>query len=1022
MKKNFQEFGVCALQQRDKLIETIKKQGYHDIIVDKENEKFLNYLDNNYINKESLKADTIYKYWEDCFNQKLTEHSINKKLKIFTSRSVDLKIKFVDILTAINTYSTTILIVESILNEFTKYWKDFQNAIYKSEIAFDRTTKSDFIIDKNSTYETILEKLPTFDEGNKKRCRQKKYFYIFFLFLSSKQKTLLPTQYIMSEDTFYNYTSRFEILKFFNKNHFFSTKPLNKNLIEKELNVNNKAKNINYMRFSYLINYDITLLSNIDNNDIAIIMNNLRNSSRSSKMVAVYENPIRRSMYWLGATKIDQTRKEASTIILSPLEILYENKDVDNRYIEIFYPYFSSKPNNDEQKKYARKISSFIIYLNNKLPELSANNLTKFFKTSIIKENELNQVKLNSEFLDYLYKNISSQTLQQEIQMIVFQSLGNYPEFTNCFLKNNLEIIYKKQKNRKISRLALDRRILTKMKEICLFNPIVDDYYVPTHIDKKKYNWKHFDKSEPQLPIMLFLYLSMPWRKEHIVSMDRDNFLKNDENGQLIEVHVTTDKNQNNDFIIEKEFFEYAIKFKDLKGNEHCPLDLITQTIEYSKESFPGLKPLYRKGNETWGKIKPILCKNTAKGFSPDYVFTGYYYKVFLQALLELNYSHEKINYFIQLSEKGLNDIGDYSKIYSSLKMITLTHASTYFNSTYFSPHSIRKTNITYLIHDKKSLEFVIKLSGHVNTTTVLKVYIDYDLLNRLNISGEDKSYIENNFRSTSRIEVSKIIENYQKFHSISMKDIKNKLSEENLFFSPLILSNTKILKKNNLNDLEILEPRFWEELAFGICTNAFNCQPEMKQACSICPYFLTSSNFIDSLNSKIMQLSSKCSMYFDIILKHTENENLTGKEAINYQEHLELLLAQLEGYSAIVNTINDSFYKQILINLPDSEKNNLPAKKDLVLIKYEHISHLKAQLEIYKYSKQYSDYNIEIEHSTDILYAKIMELIILNEIPKDLFIDTISNKEKAVERFLELLNNSSNIAIQSIQERYLLK
>jgi hypothetical protein len=1022
MKDNLVEYGVYVLHQLNKFLSTIKKQGYHDVVVNQKNKEFLDFLDDNYINKKNLRKNTLAKYWEDCFNEKLTEQSINKKIKLFTKKTINLKIKFVDTLPTINTHSSTILILESISDEFIKYWKEFQNIIYKSEISPDRTAKSDFEIDEMWTYQTIIEMIPTFDEGNKKRYRQKKLYYLFFLFLVNKQKALLCTQYIMSEDTFFNYTSRLEILTFFNKNHFFFTKPFNKNLIEKELNVNNKAKYINYMRFSYLINQDINLLINLTNNDVASILNNLRNSAKSSKMVSVYENPIRKSLYWLGATNINQTRKEAFNVTLSPLEILYENKQVDSRYLKIFYPYFSSKPNNLEQRKYARSISSFIIFLNNKFSELSVENLTNFFSTSIVKENELNEIRLNSEFLDYLYQNISSKTQQQEIQMIVYQSFGNYPEFRNCFLKNDLEKIYVKQKNRKISRLALEKRILTKMKEICIFNPIVDNYYVTTHIDKKKYIWKHFDKTEPQLPVMLFLFLSMLWRKEHIVSLDRDNFLRKNENGEIIEVHVTTDKNQNNNFIIEKEYFEYVIRFKDLNGNEHCPIELIVQTIEYCKESFPMLKSLYRKGNETWGKIKPILCRNTANGFSPDYVFTGYYYKVFLRALQELNYPYEKINHFIQLSEKGLKEIGDYSNIYSSLENISLNQAAIYFNSVYFSPHSIRKTNITYLIYDKKSLEFIIKLSGHTALSTVLKIYIDYDLLNRLHISEKNKTAIENNFRQTSKIGAKKIIEIYQKFHSLSINDIKKKLSNENLFFSPLILGDNNILKKNNFIDIEILEPIFWEEIATGICTNALNCQNGRNGTCSICPFFLTSSNFIDSINSKIMQLSSRIIEYFNIILKHYEDEKLSGKEAIIYENELQLTIAQMEGYSAIVNTINTSLYEKISNTLSDSQKKNLPMKQDMVFIKYEHTPHLKAQLEIYKYSKKFTDHNMEIEHSIDVLYKKIMELIILNEIPKEFFIDTINNKEAAVERFLELLNNNSNNVIQSIKTKYLLE
>ncbi|MFT5835624.1 MAG: hypothetical protein ACI9RG_000517 [Sulfurimonas sp.] len=1012
---------MYALHLKNKLFQTIKKNGYHDVVVNKENEEFLKFLSNKGIDKKSLTHESLDTYWLLCLNKKLTKHAINKKLKLFISKPINLKIKFVNDLPVINSYSTSILIMNSIANEFQKYWKEFQSMIYKSEISPDGTAKSDFIVDENWTYTTLIETMPTLDEGNKKRYRQKKFYYLFFLFLTSQEKALLPTQFIMSEDTFYNYSSRLNILIFFQKEHFFLKMPFNKNLIEKELAVNNKAKFINYIRFSYLINHSITLLVNLSNHDIATVMNNLRNSSRSSKMVSVYENPIRKILYWHGALNIDQTKKESDSTNQTPLEILYDIKDIDKRYLEVFYLYFSEKPSNEEQIRYSKNIKSLIIFLDSILPTLNAKNLKNFFNTSINKKDISSKPKLDSKFLQYLYKNISSQTLQQDLQMIVYQSFGNYNEFSGCFTKKDLEEIYKTPRNRKIARLALDKKILTKMKEICIFNPIPDNYYISTHIDKTKYSWEHFDKSEPQLPCMLFLFLSMPWRKEHIISMDRDNFLRFNEDSELIEVQVTTDKNQNNDFVIEKEFFEYAISFKDLNGDEHCPLKLITQTVEYTKESFPTLVPIYRKKNENWGKIKPILCRNSAQKFLPSNIFDGYYYKVFLQALLELDYPYEKISYFIQFTKEGLKRVGDYSKIYSTLESISIGQASILFQSSHFSPHAIRKSNITYLVSDKKSLEFIIKLSGHKALSTVLRVYIDYDMLSRLNINEKNKTAIVQNFRQTSRIEIRKIIENYQKFHTLSVSSIKNKLLNENLFFSPIVLITGKTLQINKYDNLDILEPIFWEDVGTGICTNALNCPIGKEGACSICMFFLSGSNFINSINSKIMQLSSRCIEYFNIILKHINDEHLSSKEAIIYEDELQITLAQLEGYSAIVSKIDILLYQQIQGSLTDSERKNLPIKQDMVIIKYEHVPHLSAQLEIYKYSKQFIDYNIEIEHSIEILYTKIMELILLNELPKDLFIDTINNKEMAVERFLELLDNNNSISIQALREKFLL-
>lgn len=1007
------------MEKSYKILQEMKNLGYNNVILNRKNKIFLEYLNEKNIDKTTLTEETLKSIWKSLFTQDLKYEQLRKKLKYFTSKKINIQIIYLNKLPAINTYFTKILILNSHKDSFQQEWSKFTDIIYKSSIAPSQLAKSDFNIQKDWTYDTVLEYISYMDESNKKESRQKKLYYLFFLYLNSQKIALLSANYIMPKDTFLSFTSSLKVLEFFHKKHFFTTMPHNKNLIEREMHFNNKAKYINYMRFSYLVNYNINLLGSIKDDYITRIMLNLRASSKSSKMVRVYENPIRKCLYWHGASNVKLTKRESDKKILSPLEILFELTDINPKYIDIFYAYFSSQPNNQEQRRNAKHIKKFLIFLHENISELTRDNLKRIFVTTVKQESKNSDIRLDSIFLKYLYENIEAKSTQQDIQMIVFQSIENHDEFAGCFSKSFLETIYKNPQSRRIARLALDKRILQKMKEICLLNPIPDNYYIPSDVNKENFLWEHFDKTEPQLPIMLFIYLSVPWRKEHIISMDRNNFLKKDAKNNIIEIQVTTDKNQNNDFYIEREYFEYAIQFTDSNGKTYDTLSIIDDMVKYSIESFPKLEALLRHDNETWGKITPILCRNSAIGFLPDGIFDGYYYKVFLQALYELKYPYEEIQYFIQLSKEGTKKLKDYSNIYPSLNKLSLHKANAYFNSDYFSPHSIRKTNITYLISAKKTFEFVLKLSGHRALSTVLKVYIDYEMLEQLNISSEHKTAITDNFRSSKILNATQIINNYRKYNSISIKNIKLKLHKEKLFFSPLTLSGNKTLKPNKYETLEILMPNFWEKTDTGICTNSFNCEEGRNNKCSLCPFFLTGINFIHDISAKTMQLSSKVTELFKIINKHLEDENLSGKEAVIYEEEAQLVLAEIEAYAAIIDKINESITNDLYENISAKERLYLPVKKDVAFIKYNHIPYLSAQLEIYQYAKENLSYNLEIEHSIEVLYTKIMELIVLGHIPADLFTENITDKEKLIDNFLNLLNTNDSIA--SIGKKYLL-
>ena len=1001
----------------------MKELGYANVVLEHKNKLFLDFLSSKNIQKDNLKIEEMGILWKELFDEELTSESIRKKFKLFTSEPLNFKIRFVSELPAINTFSTTILILSSFQRSFHDDWRFFQTVIQKSKIAPYKMTKNDFDLSVDIDHIGLLNLISEMDESHRKQNRQKKLYILFFLWITSQKKALLPTSFISSSDTFFYNITGIKALEYFHKKHFFMIMPLNEHLIHQELGNNHKAKYINYMRFSYLVNSTPKRLEEITDDHISRIMLNMRVSQKSEKMVGVNENSIRRCLYWHGAINISQTKREADRVDISPLEMLYSLKLSDEHLLNAFCRFFSGRPNNVENRKYAKHTVNLLQFLDEDLEEISRVTLKSFFLTSLKKKSD-GSTQMDSNFLHYLQHSDLALSTQQDFQMIVFQAIESDNDLSGCFPKNCLVTLYRNPKNRTIARLAFDKKILERMKQICIFNPPSDKYYISASNNKHKKFWPHFRYAEPLLPVMLFTHLSMPWRKEHILSLDRDSFLVKDEKKYVIAWKITTDKNQNNDFYIEREFIDYVFKLDDLDGKPVDIMHLLDETIEYSKFCFPKLKPLLRKENTNWGEIKPILPGRNAKGFISDTVYSGYYYKVLLKALFELGYSTDEIQYFVQLSPSGQKRFGGFPANYDAIEALSPNKTNEFFNSEYFSPHALRKSNITLFVHERKSFEFILKLSGHTGLSTVLQVYIDYDLLAKLNISSMAKTAIIHHFGNDStRVTAKRIIENYKKFHFIEIDEIKNKLAEENLFFSPVILSkDKKKIEKNTHETVKILKPAFWEDLSTGICTNALNCPIFMENHCSICPFFLTGPTFLSAINSKIMQLTTKAVEFFRIIEKHIVDEHLNNKEAEIYEEELQMVLAELHGYTNITKKLNEWLYEFILHQCTEDEKKNLPAPFDLVLLKYDHTPYYAAQLEIYKNAKSNMDSNISTQFATSELYKKIMELIVLGELPRDLFVEYLENQEKVIDIFIGLIHSNKDKAISDIANQFLLE
>lgn len=997
------------------ILKSLVENGYNNLVdKDLKNHQFLTYIKEKGYIKSNLNETSLPKFWTECHSEQLNNESIRKKLKYFNAEKHFFSIIFVEKIPPINLYKNAILILEKEQDNTLKHWKSFQETFLNSSVKNYNHEENDFNLNQINSYQEILKLINEKDESNKKSAREKSLYILFFLYLVSKDISLLPVLFIFSKDSFFIHTTNQKRLGFFQENHFFIKNIDDNHLIKDELDTDHKSKYTNYMRFSFLVNSNNSLVTKIKDIDIARIFNHLDKSTKSSTMLANIESFIRKILYWHGAYEMSLTKATAGKEIFSPLEILsqYKTKTKNEIILNAFMYYFNHQKNNAVQRKLTKHIVNIIKYIDTKYGTITTDELRIFFTV------EFDGNEYKSLFIHYLKDNDLAKTIQKELQLIIFESFGNHNELNTCFPKQNLIKLYKSPKKRHITRLAFDKKILDTMKYICLIDPPRDRYYVQTNFKNTIKSWDHIDKMEPQLPVMLFLNLSMPWRSEHIISLDRENFLSKNEDNKIIGLQITTDKNQKNDFYIEREFFDDILSF-EYNGKKINVLELINDTIDHAKKTFPNLQSLLRNENENWGYIKPILCRKEATGFIVRDIYVGYYYKVLLKALFHLDYDLEKIQYFVTLSKSGENKLKFFPSSFDLIEPLTCSEIFKCFNSTYFSPHSLRKSNITHLILNKKSLEYILKLSGHAALSTVLGVYIDYDMIARFHISEKTQTTIRNNFRldSSTRDYSRKIISIIKNLHTLKREDIQQTLNKYDLISSVLIINinNMNLTKNDNKEDL--LEPMYWEDLSTGICTAAFNCPTNIHKRCSICPHFLTSPKFISDINSKIMQLTTKVVTHYKIINKHTFEEHLNNHEAIIYEEETTLELAELQGYFAIVDEFNKSIYSLIQNTGSESDKKNLPAIIELSIIKPVHIPILTAQLDIYKTARNNMDTNKEIDFATSEIYKKIMELIITEEIPKELFIKNISNREEVIELFLKNFETKNHPLDKTINE-----
>lgn len=1003
---------MTTQNKSNKIINSLKDNGFDYLFENTpNNHNFLLHIIKNDISRLKIKKDSFILLWEKYFNIKPSSIQIEEGINYLKNFKNNLNIRFLKSLPYINNSKDEIFILEKDKYLTQEYWKSFIIYYQNSSICYKDTRKKDFLLKENIEFLDLIDNIFLKENKEQSIIRKKKLYILFFLYLIRINVCLLPVSFIFSKSKIFEQTTRKDVLVFFQKDHFFLGKNNYSHLIDNELKSNSKAKLNFYLRFSCLIKNNNKTIKNLSDNDMEVILSNLDKVGKSKKMITDYENSIRRCLFWHGAIDLSNSRKETKENDTSPIKILndYIVKSEHKLLINSFVRYFHKEKNNTKSIRLTNIIIDLLDYLVEIFEEITIKNLKSFFQTYIERNT------LTSKFIKYMEEIELAITLQQEVQLIVFTSLGNEPYFNNVFHRNNILTLYKMPKPRNAARRAFKKEILEAMKYICVFDPPKDNYYIKTNFKNNSSSWSFFDRVEPQLPIMLFLHLCMPWRKEHIISLDRNNFLVKDEFDSVVALQLSTDKNQKKDFYIEREIFEYALDSKFFNNNQLDIFQLLNETIEHSKQSFKNLKSLERKNNEVWGKITPILCGKDGKGFITNGIYDGYYYKVLIKALIYLKYTYQEIFYYIELSKSGNEKYKNIEiDLMNEINSLTSSEFNKSFNSKFYSPHSLRKSNITHFLLEGKTLEFIIKISGHSAISTVLHSYIDFSFLQKINLSEEVINKIEETFNlSSSTREHSKdIISIFKNHHIIDIEEIKDKLKEHNLFESILtISSDSKSIKRNQSEKKEILSPLFWEHMSEGICTGAFNCPKNLYRRCSLCPYFYSGPKYFSELNSKIMQLSTKLVKYFNIIQKYTIEENLNINEAIIYEEESELDLAELQGYIAIISKFNNNIYQIIKNNSTKEIIHNIEKSNEISFINIEHTSFYSAQLEVYKTSKKNMSLNLDIEFSISELYKKILELILKGEIDNNIYLETIESPTKTIDLFINYLKiESKNI------------
>ena len=894
-------------------------------------------------------------------------------------------------------FNNSFIIVERILNSFVYDWIRFAiKELMSKQIKTDKRLKKDLelfqsgkinIFEINDYLKEIIMlsgdyRIADFDEEGNFKIRLNYLDLINILLSEEKIKT--KTGYSLK-----HLIDRFFIEQWAKGNLLYPLILNNKRSFQRKFDFEKFLKEYNipifkalykyaelYDKFIFFKNAFYILLStnwkyssDVKNEDILRIKENIENSNINSTQKKYYKNSLNFIVYALiESGRVDLKTPYEFTNELFPKELLFYKKVEElGEKCPNFYPlkkdfieYIAYLDIKEQLAKstIAIKRSHLITFIDYLIEKKC--NCTLLQKTF---DNMFNFTK-DDNLINYItnLKGKRSNSILKDIAVFL-----GYAGYLSPYIKKMLP--KERKKIKETPRLPFSAEMMRDLADILINRPPFE----PTKWSKEKADiswWKH--DVYPVLPIMILLHLYIPVRGSQIRNLCRENsFLLNDK-GKIEKIVINTDKNRNRDYLQEIPF---------VFGG----LEIFNDFLKWHKAYYPNL-PLYEYDkNSPFNKIEPLFIQPLSLKPVDKKIHLIYLKRVLVQYRIELTKRENKNIHFIYLTEEGKKKLNkEFFESVEELNNSTNEFIDNYVKTIY-DIHTFRVTGVTRYLEAGLPINVVMMLTGHTNPNIMLNVYNKLTNENKKELlkSAEFKIMFDNSAKlkeNTEEFIKKEILPHYDENNSDKLKSI---LAKNNLFTQEVKKGSKSTAKINSIEDIVKISPFNWIPVAGGICPGVV-CPDGREKKCSLCPYFITGIYFIDGIifraNNAVLNFYQKVEEY-----------NLSKDKS--KVDDLEILMEEIYGWYEILSKFH--------LDKNEIQKSNLPVKNQN-LTGITKIPAVLAYLENYYNAKMLNTSpNI---YGIKVLTIKAMKLV-LQDKNKDIQ-DIINDENKAVDYIMNYYQN----------------
>ena len=515
-----------------------------------------------------------------------------------------------------------------------------------------------------------------------------------------------------------------------------------------------------------------------------------------------------------------------------------------------------------------------------------------------------------------------------------------------------------------LKRKVLDDEVYDIIFDMLLKSPPKSNYtWYKTRTDISW--WEH--DTYPILPLLVYFQLLMPVRGSQARNIDRDSLIIKESNNRIKGFYINTDKNKDRKtkFII-PNLWENEVKIFD-------------NLVEWHKNYFPNAKPYrYKDENNVVHKdfIPLFMARNETTPIQA-YAHMNYWKRVLCYAQIVLNqkYGINNPHSLVEMKNekpffKNIDEIDGVDEKYI-FENVVANH----------DIHSLRKTGATRYIKMGLPIKLVQKLTGHSGVNTLLNIYVDLDEAKVISQLKEKSFFMGATKNDSLKNEL-----------LVSLK------TEENISLEVFKKYGLFFFERNETEtNKDIFNPLEWKVMNYGLCTSS-QCPIGVENKCSLCPYFATSIDFIESIAMQIELKLMKTTWAANNIAENRKKG--LNSENSNLRQSLKATTEEFMGWLDVLDTIQERTLEIA------SNNTNLPVcidKEKYIsnLINYSIVNEYEEYAALYAKMKNQHYEDNETSFMKDKLSNHILKQVVENGMHPDIA-TILNNQDKLIEWYIQ--------------------